>query len=151
MKWTICLAIIASLVAITAGPAIPATGLRDRGTSPIEGLWTTPRATLQELVAAGMTHKDAATLTQHGAKKPGLELRAGVFTGFDLATNKVVATGTYRLAGNLIWFVFKSGLAVQHGFPFELTWSVYGDRLTFSRVPSRPSLIFTIRPWTRVR
>ena len=151
MQRTIWLAIIASLVAIAAAPATPAAGQRGRGASPIEGLWTTPRATLQELVAAGMTHKDAATLTQHVTGNPGLELRAGVFTGLDLATNKVVATGTYRLAGNLIWFVFKSGAAVRHGFPFELKWSVYSDRLTFSRVPSRPWLIFTIRPWTRVR
>lgn len=134
-----CVALIASIASVSAAAAA----------SPIEGRWTTTPASVRQLVAFGMARKDALAVT-HAVKKPALILRDGKMRGVDLATNEVVATGTYRLTGNVITFVFTKGVAVRLGVPYVLKWSVFGDRLTFSRVPNRPGLIYMLTPWTRM-
>jgi hypothetical protein len=147
MRRMSCLALLAAVSTIAAAaPSLAA------GTSTIEGRWKTKRATLQQLLAAGFRRKDAEALAQAVRGTPALDLENGVFKGLDLSTGRVVATGTYRLTGNVIRFVFKTGVAVQLGQTYALRWSVYRDRLTFSSVPARPSLAaFTLNPWTRVR
>ena len=144
MSW---LALLVSFATIAAGA--PSSAL---GTSAIEGRWKTKRATLQQLLDAGLTRKDAEALVHHVRGTPAIDLDDGVFKGLDLSTGRVVATGTYRLSGNVIRFVFKSGVAVHLGQSYALRWSVYRARLTFSNVPGRPPLMaFTLNPWTRVR
>lgn len=147
MRRTSCLALFAVLATIAA--AVPSSAA---GTSTIEGRWKTKRMTLQQLLDAGFARKNALALSQRVHGTPAIDLENGVFKGLDLSNGRVVANGTYTLAGNVIRFVFKSGAAVHLGQTYWLRWSVYRDRLTFSNVPGRPSLgAFTLNPWTRVR
>jgi hypothetical protein len=120
--------------------------------STLEGRWKTARATLQEMLAAGISRRNAEPLA-HGPKHPGLDFHKGAFKGLDLDTGKVHGTGTYRLAGDIIRLVFRSGISVQLGRTYWLRWSVYRDRLTFSSVRGRRNelQLFSIKPWTRVR
>jgi hypothetical protein len=146
MRRLSCLALLAALAVVASTPSSAA------GTSAIEGRWKTKRVTLQSLLDAGFRRKDAEALAHAVRGTPAIDLENGVFKGLDLNTGRVVATGTYRLTGNVIRFVFKTGVAVQLGLTYSLRWSVYRDRLTFSSVPGRPSLgAFTLNPWTRVR
>jgi hypothetical protein len=146
MRRLSCLALLAAL-AVVASTASSAAG-----TSAIEGRWKTKRVTLQSLLDAGFRRKDAEALAHAVRGTPAIDLENGMFKGLDFSTGRVVATGTYRLTGNVIRFVFKTGVAVQLGLTYSLRWSVYRDRLTFSSVPGRPSLgAFTLNPWTRVR
>ena len=118
--------------------------------SPIDGRWKTTKATLDELRAAGVPPRNAELLA-HGPGTPALEFQDGTFRGLDLQTGKTAATGTYRLDGNLIRLVFRTGFAVELGTTYVLGWSLYRDRLVFSRVPGRITLqTFTLKPWTRV-
>lgn len=147
MRRISCLALLAALAMIAASPPSSAAG-----TSAIEGRWKTKKVTLQSLLDAGFRRKDAEALAHAVRGTPAIDLENGMFKGLDLSTGRVVATGTYRLTGNVIRFVFKTGVAVQLGMTYSLRWSVYRDRLTFSSVPGRPSLgAFTLNPWTRVR
>lgn len=146
MRRLSCLVLLAALVVVASAPSSGA------GTSAIDGRWKTKRVTLQRLLDAGFRRKDAEALAHAVRGTPAIDLENGVFKGLDLSTGRVVATGTYRLTGNVIRFVFKTGVAVQLGLTYSLRWSVYRDRLTFSSVPGRPSLgAFTLNPWTRVR
>jgi hypothetical protein len=122
------------------------------GGSKLEGRWKTKRATLQQLIAAGIKRKEAEALQRRVRGTPAIEFHEGVFKGLDLDTGHVVSNGTYRIAGNVVSFVFKTGVAVRLGAIYALRWNVYRDRLTFSNVPGRKSLgALTINPWTRVR
>jgi hypothetical protein len=146
MRRLSCLVLLAALAVVASAPSSGA------GTSAIDGRWKTKRVTLQRLLDAGFRRKDAEALAHAVRGTPAIDLENGVFKGLDLNTGRVVATGTYRLTGNVIRFVFKTGVAVQLGLTYSLRWSVYRDRLTFSSVPGRPSLgAFTLNPWTRVR
>ena len=146
MERMIRLATVATLVAIVSAPASAAIG-----TSAIEGRWKTKPATLQELVAAGLSRKNAEELARRVKGTPAIELRNGTYKGLNLDTGKVVSVGTYRVTGNIVRFIFRTGVAVHFGQPYLLHWSVYRDRLTFSDVPGRPTLgVFTLHPWTRV-
>ena len=131
------------------GDLHPFTGLL---TSTIEGRWKTKKPTLHELLAAGLLRKDAQAFARAPLKTPALDFRNGTYKGLDLATERVLSTGSYKLEGDLIRFVFRRGIAVRPGVPYWLRWSVYRDRLTFSSVPGRQPLgVLAIRPWTRVR
>ena len=146
MKRTVLFAIVAALAATVAvSPTSAASASR------LDGRWKTTRATLHELLAAGIARKDAVAL-ERAAKVPALDFHHGAFKGLDLATGRVRGTGTYRLSGDVIRLVFRTGVAVDPGTVYQLRWSVYRDRLTFSSVPGRPSLLLlTLKPWTRVR
>ena len=62
------------------------------------------------------------------------------------------SVGTYSLRGDVIRFVFQTGIALQVGRPYELRWSIYRDALTFLAVRgSEPLLAFLTAPYTRVR
>jgi hypothetical protein len=54
--------------------------------------------------------------------------------------------------GDVIRFVFDTGIALQLGRPYELRWSIYREVLTFSAAAgSEPLLAFLTAPYTRVR
>jgi len=103
--------------------------------------WIWTRA---ELIHAGITPDNAKLLAGPGSvdfKAGRLRTRAGL-------------TGTYRVNGDLITFVFDppGGAGVTPGVGYELKWSVYRDRLTFAQAPGRdPLLALLIKPLTRVR
>ena len=160
---TMRVATVAALCAVIAASAASAArthGGRHGGlhaftgltTSTIEGRWKTKKASLHELLVAGLSRKDAQAFAHAPLETPALDFRNGTYKGLDLATGRVLSTGSYKLQGDLIRFVFRRGIAVRLGVPYWLRWSVYRDRLTFSSVPGRqPLRVLTIRPWTRVR
>jgi hypothetical protein len=143
MKRASVVAVIAALVAAPAAAAPSA--------SRIDGRWKTPRRTLHELLSAGFKRGDAEKLARY-PKNPGIDLHHGVYEGLDLDTGRVLAVGRYRVAGNVIHFVFgKRSIAVVPGRPYALRWSVFHDRLTFSYLPGRQDLEwFVMHPFTRV-
>ena len=149
MRRVICFALLATRGTIAAAPPSSAVGV-----STIEGRWKTKKATLQELLAAGVPRKIAEALARAPLKTPALDFHNGAVKGLDLDTGKLLSTGTYLLQGNTIRFVFKSGgYGVEPGKPYDLRWNVYRDRLTFSSLPGRQTILkaFVIHPWTRVR
>jgi hypothetical protein len=143
MKRASVVAVIAALVAAPAAAAPSA--------SRIEGRWKTPRRTVHEMVSVGLLKRDAEKLARY-PRNPGIDLHHGVYEGLDLDTGRVLATGTYRLTGNVIHFVFsKRSIAVVPGRPYALRWSIFRDRLTFSYLPGRHDLgWFVLHPFTRV-
>jgi len=153
MQRVVRVATVATLAAIVTTPASAANsgGPTRITTSPIEGRWKAKRITLQELIAAGLSRKKAEALSRRVNGTPAIDLRNGTFKGLTLETGHVVSTGTYQVSGNVVRFIFRTGVAVHLGEAYSLRWSVYRDRLTFSGVPGRPTLgAFTIHPWTRV-
>lgn len=153
MHRLIRVATVATLAAIVTAPTSTAneSGQGRIVSSPIEGRWKGKRWTVQELVAAGFMRKDAEALVRLVKGTPGIDLRNGRFKGLNIDTGRVVSTGTYRLSGNVVTFIFRTGAAVYFGRPYLLHWSVYRDRLTFSAVPGRPPLrAFILQPWTRI-
>jgi len=153
MQRAIRVATVATLAAIVTAPASAANsgGPNRTATSAIEGRWKTKPATIRELVAAGLSRKDAEALARRVHGTPAIDLRNGRFKGLTLETGRVVSTGTYRVTGNVVRFIISSGVGVHLGQPYWLRWNVYRDRLTFSDVPGRPALgVFALHPWTRV-
>ena len=59
--------------------------------------------------------------------------------------------GTFAVTGNVVRFVFASGVGVDPGATAYCTGSVYRDRLTFHAVPGRPCLAWNAAVWTKVR
>jgi len=153
MQRLIGVATVATLAATLTAPTSTAnnSGQGRIVSSPIEGRWKGKRFTVQELVAAGLTRKNAEALVRLVKGTPGLDLRNGRYKGLNLDTGRVGSTGTYRLSGNVVTFIFRTGAAVDFGRPYLLHWSVYRDRLTFSAVPGRPPLrALILQPWIRV-
>jgi hypothetical protein len=160
---TVRVATLAALCAVIAASAVSTARTQGGGHgglhastglmgSTIEGRWKTKKASLHELLAAGLLRKDALAFVHAPLKTPALDFHNGTYKGLDLATGRVLSTGSYKLEGDLIRFVFRRGIAVRRGVPYWMRWSVYRDRLTFSSVPDRQTLgVLTIRPWTRVR
>ena len=117
------------------------------GSTPLEGLWETTW-TRDELIAAGIAPKDAEAFRGHHTA----EFADGRFRFQGDPGSGISATGTYTLAGDIIRLVFETGVALQLGRPYELSWNVYRDLLTFAAVPGREALIaFLTEPYTRVR
>jgi len=117
------------------------------GVSALEGTWETTwiRAAL---IAEGIAPRDATALSGHHT----VEFANGRvrFQG-DPGSGKS-AVGTYTVRGDVIRFVFDTGIALQLGRPYELRWSIYREVLTFSAAAgSEPLLAFLTAPYTRVR
>jgi hypothetical protein len=74
-------------------------------------------------------------------------------------TDRNLTTGSFRTGtrfavhGNVVAFVFSTnGPGIVRGRTYELTWSIYRDRLSFSQLPGRSVLTaLPLKPWTRVR
>jgi hypothetical protein len=59
--------------------------------------------------------------------------------------------GTFVVTGDLVRFVFASGVGVKPGSRAVCTASVFlRDRLTFTKLAGRPCLAFEAAVWTRV-
>jgi hypothetical protein len=71
-----------------------------------------------------------------------------------LPPKPVLRTGRFSVRGNLASFVFPAPApaGIIAGRMYAMRWSIYRDRLTWSKVPGRPLLeAFLITPWVRVR
>ena len=127
----------------TAGAAASHTAL--------EGTWKLSRGTKQELIAAGVDPPNAEALSTLPGT-PALVFDEGRHRGIDLETGEVLSTGTYEVEGDVVRFVFESGVAVDFGRVYSLRWSVYRDTLTLAELPGHEPLIaLVLRPWKRVR
>jgi hypothetical protein len=112
---------------------------------------------IRELIAHGMPPKIAATAPY--LKKPALDFEAGHFRVLDLASGKTIGAGSYTARDEGIRLVFTSVQSVDPtvkaivGRAWWLRWSVYRDRLTFSKMPGRDGsalIVWTIQPWTHI-
>ena len=137
---------------VASAAATPSCGPTGRsaakaGATAIEGLWETTW-TRDELIAAGVAQEDAEAFRGHHTA----EFADGSFRFQGDPGSGISATGTYTLAGDIIRLVFATGIALQLGRPYELSWNVYRDSLTFSAAPGREALIaFLTEPYTPVR
>ena len=114
--------------------------------STIAGRWRYA-PTRQGLLDAGMSPKEAEMLSV-----PVIFAFAdGRFT--ISAGGAVAATGRYTEQGDAVNIVFETGPSLAApGHVFELGWSVYRNRLTFSTVEGREALLYLIAgTLTRVR
>ena len=82
----------------------------------------------ETLIAAGIAPKDAAAFRGHHTA----EFAVGSFTFQGDPGSGNSATGT-NTDGDIIRLVFETGIALQLGRPYELSWNVYR-----ARSPSRP-------------
>jgi hypothetical protein len=128
-------------------------GARVGDPSPLDGRWRqTAKATTKELVAHGAPPAVAHALARLPVKTPAVDLHAGHVRWFDLATGRVLATGTYVVRGDRVGFSFSTYTVKAPPGVSWLRWSVFRDRLTFSALPGRPVLLtVALHPWTRVR
>jgi TRAP-type C4-dicarboxylate transport system substrate-binding protein len=126
-------------------PASPAPRI-----SGLDGRWKVVW-TREELIAAGIEPETAATLAA-GSRVLISEFRRGRFKG--RAGARVVSSGTYTVAGDLVRLVFDSPAppGTVAGKAYDLRWSRYRDVLSFSAVPGREPLdAMLVKPLTRVR
>ena len=117
------------------------------GEAAIEGRWETTWKR-DALIAAGVTPKYAEAFRGRNT----VEFADGRFRFHRDRGTDEDATGTYAVEGDIIRLVFKTGIALQLGRPYELRWSVYREKLTFSAAPgSEPLTGFLTAPYTRLR
>jgi hypothetical protein len=153
------------LLALTAVAAVTAafqTTAARPAQSPIDGRWVqthlvSRQELIQELIAHGMPPKIAATAPY--LEKPALDFQAGRFRVFDLASGKTLGAGRYAVSDEGVRVVFTSVQSANSlvkaivGRVWWLRWSVYHDRLAFSKMPGRDGsglLVWTLHPLTRV-
>jgi len=139
-----------------AGAALitPAAAAGGVGTTKLDGRWRWVW-TRAELIRVGIPPAAAKLLAGPGM----IEFKEGRVYKFDPRTGRVqFAAGRFTVARDVATFVFR---APGHGPPppgivpglrYQLRWSIYRDRLTWSELPHRTVLLaFTAVPWTRVR
>jgi len=129
------------LAATLAASSPAAASARGRGVSPIDGRWTFT-LTRSELAK----HRQPVVL----AGSWSCALAKGRIGAENLSTGHR-ARGTYRIDGNVAYFVFLPGaIAVVPGKTYAMRFNVYRDRLTWSSVPGRIGLrALAIEPWIR--
>jgi hypothetical protein len=122
--------------------------------SSIEGVWKTPRRTVAEMIAGGMSPHAARALWRTIPAHTGAEFHAGSFWAIDFATGQKQGLGSYRLAGNVIQMRFRRaccGGVVRAGDVSALRWSVYRGTLVLSELPGRQDgKWWILKPFTRV-
>jgi TRAP-type C4-dicarboxylate transport system substrate-binding protein len=107
----------------------------------IEGRWKVSW-TRKELLAAALSPEDVRRL--HGATI--VDFAHG---RFGTASHWMI--GSYTVDGDHIRLVFETTVGVLPGRVYELSWSVYRDRLSFAAVPGRePVAALLIEPLSRV-
>lgn len=125
----------------------PRTAREATQVSALEGTWETTWSRVA-LIAEGIAPRDAAALSGHHT----VVFANGRFRFQGDPGSGKSSVGTYSLQGDVIRFVFQTGIALQVGRPYELRWSIYRDALTFLAVRgSEPLLAFLTAPYTRVR
>jgi TRAP-type C4-dicarboxylate transport system substrate-binding protein len=117
-----------------------------RDTSTLEGRWRYA-PTRQDLLDVGMSPAEAQMLSVPVVftfAKGRFKIVAGQTVG---------ATGRYTQRGDVVNIVFETGPPLAPpNHVFQLHWSAYRDRLTFSALAGRgPLLYFMARPFTRIR
>jgi len=124
--------------AIVAGPAAGALS----ASSPLDGRWTFTWTQAQANPGGGHAVPSGRFV---------VELRHGHVTR--LQPRPVLRGGRFTTRGNLATFVFPAPAppGAVAGRVYAMHWSIYRDRLTWSRAPGRAAMnIFFVTPWTRI-
>ena len=130
------------LAAVIATPTATVAEAHTLPGSPLDGRWT---------------FTWSASMVKSHRAPPGLagryvvQLRDGQLTR--LIPHPVLSGARFTIKGTVATFVFPAHSPfLVGGKPYVMEWSIYRDRLTWSRAPGRASLImFFDVPWTRVR
>ena len=133
------------LVALIAAASVPGAPGRFSGGSPLDGRWRWTW-TREEL------HRTGGSLAYLGANMT--EFRDGRFYKLDPKTgDREVLGGTYTVSGDVATLVFRPGApGTVPGTRYMMRFSVFHDRLTWSKIPGRVGLdALPAAPWTRVR
>jgi hypothetical protein len=140
MTRSVALLILAALIAVAAAAAAG-----DRS-SPLDGTWKWAWTRAELLRNGGQPRDASAAAGTHTAT-----FANGHSTARNLRTGEV-SRARFSVHGNVVGFVFSTrGPGYVPGRTYELRWSIYRDRLTFSELPSRSVLTWLpITPWTRV-
>ncbi len=110
---------------------------------------------------AGLIHAGVPPGAAKLLAGPGMiEFKAGRVYKLDPRTGRVqFLAGSFTVARDVATFVFRRVRGhgppppgIVPGLRYQLRWSIYRDRLTWSEFPGRSYLLaFTAVPWTRVR
>jgi hypothetical protein len=143
MSRSIRLLVLAALVAASTAPGAVARGA---GASPLDGTWKwtwTP----DELRRVGI--KNAPTLVGSWTAT----FANGHHTDRNLTSGRIYTGARFFVRGKVVGIVFpRPGPGIVPGRTYELRWSIYRDRLSFSELPGRSVLTaMLIKPWIRVR
>lgn len=125
-----------------AGALAASADARSGAASPLDGRWTFTwtRAEMRPICASCTVGRFL------------VEFRDGHV--IRLLPKPVLRSGRFSVRGNLASMVFPAPApaGIIPGTTYLMRWSIYRDRLTWSRVPGRPALeAFLITPWVRVR
>jgi hypothetical protein len=147
MRSTLCptlLASFAAAVAATEFVASPAARPLSAAASPIEGRW---KASLTRASLLRTGNVDPVLAAQLYGPWTA-QFANGRFQARNERTGRG-ASGTFRVSGKLVRFVFATGIGLEPGDVGFCNASVYRDRLTFTRLPGRPCR-WEDAVWTRV-
>lgn len=145
MKRVIALATVVAAVSLAAPAAA--------GTSKLDGRWRWSWS-VAELTRGGSPPAVAKKLAGPGM----VEFRDGRVYKLDPRTGRVeFLAGSFTVAGNVVTFRFRRvpgrrpPPGIVPGRIYQLRWSIYRDRLTWSELPGREELTaFPLEPWIRV-
>lgn len=129
------------LITVTAMVGVTTARARTMPTSPLDGRWTFT-----------WTRAEVAGLGGVPAGRFVVEFRDGHFAR--LLPRPVRRGARFTTSGNVATLVFPKPAppGTVAGRTYTMRWSIYRDRLTWSKVPGRASLdLFFVTPWIRVR
>jgi hypothetical protein len=138
------LAVLAAVGATATAGTAAARMAAVHGGSPIDGRWETS-ITRADLLRIG--EKPAAAVELYGPYTA--TFANGRFVVRNGRTGHG-AKGTFRLSGELVRFVFASGVGVEPGDVGFCSASVYRDKLTFARKAGRPCFAWNAAVWKRI-
>ena len=137
-------AVLVVLAALTVGAFAQGA---DAARSPIDGRWRWSYTYAELLHCCGKAVADTLA-------GPSLsEFRDGQIYALDADSGRLIGLrGTYRVAGDVVSFVFSHHYpGLTPGRTYVMRFTLFRDRLTWSRVPGRPGLdALTVTSWTRV-
>ena len=146
------LSLILCAAAVVLGAAAPGAALSARHeASPLDGRWI-GHATRAQLIKVGKV--GVSIVNQLCGPPPAVCSPASVTFAngrFHLNSGRTNrnATGTYTVTGDVVRFVFATGVGIDPGDVAYCRWSVYRERLTFTRLPGRQCYGWNSAPWVR--
>jgi hypothetical protein len=145
--------LIALTASIVVGPGLATSAARDGSVAagPFDGRWnaTATRAQLLRKIPAAVVDRICGPAPRP-CPPARVEFANGRFRLYQLDPGTAPPSyGTFRVAGNLVRFVFTRGVGVKAGTVAECAWSVYRNRLVFKAVPARPCRGWDSGPFVR--
>jgi len=139
VKQVLCVAVLLC-VALTGGVAFGA-----HAGSPIDGRW---RA---EMTRAGLLRTGEVDAL-HAGQLQGPWTAQFADGRFEVRNERTGGRGrgTFSVTGNVVRFVFASGVGIPPGTIAFCAESVYRDRLAFTKIPGRRCVAWNAAAWTRL-